>query len=136
MYYACLDALTPPVCVAVFMAPAWPNQTGLKPGVFLLVRSPDLCHPLHLLLQSGPVAGGERQSNHHRRHHGALGVVFIDICTVGYLRDKVNMAARLMLLGGGILLLLPQYLPSLIGFVVGSLAVFFALKKRRPTVNQ
>ena len=66
----------------------------------------------------------------------ALGVVFIDICTVGYLRDKVNMAARLMLLGGGILLLLPQYLPSLIGFVVGSLAVFFALKKRRPTVNQ
>lgn len=46
------------------------------------------------------------------------------------------MAARLMLLGGGVLLLLPQYLPSLIGFVVGSLAVLFALKKRSPTVNQ
>ena len=62
-----------------------------------------------------------------------LGVFFIDICTVGYLKDKVGVALRGLFLVGGILLLMPQYLPSAIGFVLGIIA--FILASRKPAVS-
>ena len=58
-----------------------------------------------------------------------LGVFFINLCTVGYLRSRVNVFCRVLLLAGGILLLMPQYLPSLIGFVIGGVAFLMAWRK-------
>ena len=137
MYYACLSALTPPVCVAVFMASGLAKSNWFKTGCLsCMIALPIFVIPFTFCYNPALLLEGSASQIAIAVITAALGVVFIDICTVGYLRDKVNMAARLMLLGGGVLLLLPQYLPSLIGFVVGSLAVLFALKKRSPTVNQ
>ena len=44
-------------------------------------------------------------------------------------RSRVNVFCRVLLLAGGILLLMPQYLPSLIGFAIGGVAFLMAWRK-------
>ena len=58
-----------------------------------------------------------------------IGVVMINICTVGYLRSKVTVITRALCLIGGVLMLMPQFLPSLIGFVIGGAAIMVAWRK-------
>ncbi len=130
MYYACLSAITPPVCVAVFMASGLAKSNWFKTGcICCMIALPifvipfTFCYNPALLLQGGAVQVVLATVT------ALLGVFFIDICTVGYLRSKVNPALRGMFLAGGILLLMPQYLPSLIGFVLGGIAFVLANKK-------
>lgn len=134
MYYACLSAITPPVCVAVFMASGLAKSNWFKTGCLscmialpIFVIPFTFCYNPALLLQ-----GGVRQIV-IAVITALLGVFFIDICTVGFLKDKVSVPLRGLFLVGGILLLMPQYLPSLIGFVLGSIA--FVLSYRKPTVS-
>lgn len=134
MYYACLSAITPPVCVAVFMASGLAKSNWFKTGcISCMIALPifvipfTFCYNPALLLQ-----GGVRQIV-IAVITALLGVFFIDICTVGFLKDKVSVPLRGLFLVGGILLLMPQYLPSLIGFVLGSIA--FVLSYRKPTVS-
>ena len=54
---------------------------------------------------------------------GIIGVVFIDISLVGYIRKPVPLPLRGLLLIGGVLLVVPSYLWSAIGFVIGSAAL-------------
>ena len=65
-----------------------------------------------------------------------IGVVLIDICIVGFLRDRIAMPLRIGMLVGGILMLLPQYLPSMIGFVLGVITFLLALRKHRDAVTE
>ena len=54
---------------------------------------------------------------------GIIGVVFIDISLVGYIRKPVPLPLRGLLLIGGVLLVVPSYLWSAIGFVIGGAAL-------------
>lgn len=58
----------------------------------------------------------------------ALGVVMIDICIVGYLRHPVSMPLRLLMLAGGVMMVIPSYLLSVIGLAVGGAAFLMARK--------
>lgn len=130
MYYACLSAITPPVCVAVFMASGLAKSDWFKTGcISCMVALPifiipyTFCYNPALLLEGGLVQIVIATAT------AMLGVFFINICTVGYLRSRVNVLCRVLLLVGGILLLMPQYLPSLIGFVIGGVAFLMAWRK-------
>lgn len=136
MYYACLSAITPPVCVAVFMASGLAKSNWFKTGCLscmialpIFVIPFTFCYNPALLLQGGAAQVVIAVIT------ALLGVFFIDICTVGYLKDKVSVALRGLLLVGGILLLMPQYLPSAIGFVLGSIAFVLAYRKLSVSVE-
>ena len=60
----------------------------------------------------------------------AIGVCFIDMCIVGYLRAPVSWLLRLTLLAGGVMMVIPSYLWSAIGLVVGGAAFLIAWQKR------
>ena len=61
---------------------------------------------------------------------GLVGVFLINFCTVGYIRSKINWFIRIGCIVGGILMLFPDVVPSLIGLAIG--AVFFLIGYRQP----
>ena len=60
----------------------------------------------------------------------AIGVCFIDICIVGHLRAPVSWVLRLIMLAGGVMMVIPSYLWSVIGLVVGGGAFLLAWQKK------
>lgn len=130
MYYACLSALTPPVCVAVFMAAGLAKANWFKTGcISCMVALPIFVVPFTFCYNPALLLEGSALEVVVAVITALLGVVFIDICTVGYLNRPVNPVLRLLLLAGGILLLIPSYLVSLIGFVLGGSAFLLALRR-------
>ena len=64
-----------------------------------------------------------------------IGVALIDICLVGYIRQPVPLLLRILMLAGGVLLLIPDYIVSLIGLVVGGAAFLMAWLPQRGVKN-
>lgn len=60
---------------------------------------------------------------------GLAGVFLINFCTVGYMRDKIGIFLRGMCIVGGVLLLLPDYLPSFIGLGIGAVALLLGWRR-------
>ena len=60
-----------------------------------------------------------------------IGVALIDICLVGYIRQPVNLILRFLMLAGGVLLLIPDYIVSLIGLAMGGAAFLMAWLPQR-----
>lgn len=137
MYYACLSALTPPVCVAVFMAAGLAKANWFKTGcISCMVALPIFVVPFTFCYNPALLMEGSLPAIVIAVITALLGVVFIDICTVGYLRSRVNLVLRFLLLAGGILLLIPSYLISLIGLVIGGVAFLIALRQGRITAEK
>lgn len=120
MYYACLSALTPPVCVAVFMASGLAKSNWFKTAcISCMIALPVFVIPFTFCYNPALLLDGAVLDVIVAAVTAFLGVVLIDICTVGYLKGKVHMALRIIMLAGGVLLLIPSYIVSLIGFVIG-----------------
>lgn len=137
MYYACLSALTPPVCVAVFMAAGLAKANWFKTGcISCMVALPIFVVPFTFCYNPALLMEGDLLAIVTAVITALLGVVFIDVCTVGFLRTRVNFVLRLLLLAGGILLLIPSYLVSLIGLVIGGAAFLIALRQGRTAAEQ
>lgn len=118
-YFACLSAITPPVCVAVFMASGLAEADWLKTGLIsCLVALPAFVIPFIfsynpvLLLEGSPVEIFTAIVT------AIIGVVVIDIGVVGYLNGRVTLIARLLLLTSGIMLLIPKLSLALLGILI------------------
>lgn len=130
MYYACLSAITPPVCVAVFMASGLAKSNWFKTGCLsCMIALPIFIIPYTFCYNPALLLSGSVLQVVIAVITAALGVFFINVCSVGYLRAPVNKVLRGLMLVGGILLLMPQYLPSLIGLAVGGIAFLLAWRK-------
>ena len=57
-----------------------------------------------------------------------VGVVFIDFCVAGFVEKPISMVSRGLFLVGGILMVIPSLVLSLIGLGIGALAMVFSLK--------
>ena len=66
-----------------------------------------------------------------------LGVGLMSICLTGYIDKPVPMIYRIVFLIGGILLLVPYYLESAVGFILAAAAfvVFSISSKKRVRAN-
>ena len=136
MYYACLSAITPPVCVAVFMAAGLAKARWVKVGgIACMIALPafiipfTFCYNPALILDGGlvPIVIGLVTA--------MIGVCLIDICLVGYIKAPVALPLRLIMLAGGVLLVIPSYLVSLIGLVIGGGAFIAAWKMQSQAVQ-
>ncbi len=120
MYYACLSALTPPVCVAVFMASGLAKSNWFRTAcICCMIALPIFVIPFTFCYNPALLLSGEPVEIVVAVVTAILGVVLVDICTVGYLRGRVGLPLRLVMLAGGLLLLIPSYLVSLAGLVIG-----------------
>ena len=132
MYYASLSAITPPVCVAVFMASGIAKANWMKAGgLSCMIALPAFVIPFTFcynpaLLLIGPVG------------HVILsiitafiGVIMIDISVAGYMIHPINMLHRVLFAFGGVLLLFPNIIISITGATVSVLAIVWALSRRK-----
>ena len=130
-YYACLSAITPPVCVAVFMASGLAKSNWFKTGILAcMVALPIFIIPYTFTYNSSLLMDGSLFNIIFAAITGLVGVVLINFCTVGYIRSKINWFIRIGCIVGGILMLFPDVVPSLIGLAIG--AVFFLIGYRQP----
>jgi len=129
-YFACLSAITPPVCVAVFMASGIAKADWLKVGVIAcLVGLPAFIVPFTFAYNPALILQGAFAEILIAIVTAVLGVVFIDIFVVGYLNGNVNMVERLLLLAGGVMLVIPSIMLAVAGIAMGGLALF-SIRKR------
>lgn len=131
MYYACLSAITPPVCVAVFMASGLAKANWFKVGVIsCMIALPAFIIPFTFCYNPALLLQGALPEIIIGIASAAIGVCFIDVCIVGYLRTTVSWALRLVMLAGGVMMVIPSYLLSAVGLVVGSSAFLLAWQKK------
>lgn len=136
-YYACLSALTPPVCVAVFMASGLAKSNWFKTAcISCMIAIPVFVVPFTFSYNPALLLEGTAIEIIVAFVTAVLGVVLIDICTVGFLKGNVGMLLRLLMLAGGILLLIPSYTVSLIGLVIGGIGFSLAFFGKTGTAAQ
>ena len=129
-YYACLSAITPPVCVAVFMASGLAKSNWFKSAVLCcMIALPIFIIPYTFTYNPALLMDGNLIDILFATATGLAGVFLINFCTVGYMRDKIGVALRGLCIVGGVLLLLPDYLPSLIGLGIGAVALLLGWRK-------
>ena len=128
MYYACLSAITPPVCVAVFMASGLAKAKWVKVGgIACMIALPVFIIPFTFCYNPALILDGAVVPIIIGLVTAMIGVALIDICLVGYIRQPVSLVWRILMLAGGVLLLIPDYIISLIGLGVGGAAFLAAL---------
>ena len=131
MYYACLSAITPPVCVAVFMASGLAKANWFKVGVIsCMIALPAFIIPFTFCYNPALLLQGAMLDIVVGVASAAIGVCFIDMCIVGHLRAPVSWTLRLVMLAGGVMMVIPSYLWSAIGLVVGGGAFLIAWQKK------
>lgn len=125
MYYASLSAITPPVCVAVFMASGLAKAKWFKVGCLsCMIALPVFIIPFTFCYNPALILSGSVFEVIFSIMTAIIGVVFIDVATTGYLKKNVSIVSRSILAISGVLMVIPSYLFSLIGLVAGLLALF------------
>lgn len=129
-YYACLSAITPPVCVAVFMASGLAKSNWFKSAVIsCMIALPIFIIPYTFTYNPALLMDGNLFDILFATATGLMGVFLINFCTVGYMRSKIGVVLRGLCIVGGILMLLPDYLPSLIGLATGVVCLLLGWRK-------
>ena len=137
MYYACLSAITPPVCVAVFMASGLAKAKWVKVGgISCMIALPAFIVPFTFCYNPALILDGALLPIVIGLLTAIIGVALIDICLVGYIKKPVAMVWRIIMLAGGVLLLIPSYLVSLIGLAVGGAAFLAAYLPQRKAKSE
>lgn len=128
-YFACLSAITPPVCVAVFMSSGLAQANWLKVGVIsCLVGLPAFVVPFTFSYNPALLLQGSLLDILVGTVTALIGVVLIDICVVGYFGGRLSWPPRALLMVGGLLLLVPSLWLAVAGGAVS--CVGFMLIKR------
>ncbi|MDD4011679.1 MAG: TRAP transporter fused permease subunit [Sphaerochaetaceae bacterium] len=129
MYYACLSAITPPVCVAVFMASGLAKAKWFKVGCLsCMIALPVFIIPFTFCYNEALMLNGSFIDIVLAILTAIIGVVFIDVASTGYFKKDVSIASRLILAACGVLLVIPSNLLSLTGFIIGATILFLDYK--------
>lgn len=141
-YFAIMSAITPPVCVAAFVAASiaktsWLPTAGaavrmgiagfLVPWVFVYNPS--------LLLGQG--AGGSGEPGALQVFVSAVvAIAAIGVGLRGHVNRKMTLAERVMSVGGGVLLMVPETASDFIGLALIGLAVLLYMGRARREVRR
>lgn len=134
MYYACLSAITPPVCVAVFMASGLAKAKWIKVAVIAcMVSIPVFVIPYTFVYNPALMLEGNAAAIVVGVVTALMGVCLIDMSVTGYWNRPIGKILRGVLMAAGLLLLIPDYVISAIGFVVGAAAFIMARRNNYET---
>lgn len=127
-YFACLSAITPPVCVAVFMASGLAKANWVKVGgLSCMIALPAFVVPFTFVYDPALLLIGSAGAVIFAIISALIGVVMIGISVSGYLTHPMGMPNRVVFVAGGVLLLFPNVLVSFIGAAISAVAVVWSL---------
>lgn len=134
-YFACISVMTPPVCVAAFVAAAISKASWQKVArVALSLGVISYIIPFIFIFQPALLMVGNPLNIIFATVSAALGAVLVGAVMMGYLTFRLSIVTRLLMLPGAILLLIPHWQFTLLGFAL-SVSVLIAdrfLVKRSP----
>lgn len=127
-YFACLSAITPPVCVAVFMASGLAKANWVKVGgLSCMIALPAFVIPFSFVYDPALLLIGSAGAVIFAIITALIGVVMIGISVSGYLTHPMGIPNRIVFVAGGVLLLFPNALVSFIGAAISAVAVVWSL---------
>ncbi len=138
-YFSCIGAITPPVCAAVFLASGIADSNWLKTGALsVLLAIPAFVVPFTFAYNEALLLNGDMFNMVAGALTGFIGVYFIGMSIAGYTNKEVNKFFRLMLFVGGLLMIVPNNITSLIGLVISGVAYVASsdLKKKSTPAAQ
>ena len=123
-YYSCIGAITPPVCAAVFLASGIAESNWLKTGgLSVILAIPAFIAPFTFAYNPALLLQGSAFDMITGGLTAFIGVYFVGVAIAGYSSRNMNMLTRFLCFAGGICMVIPDNIVSLIGLAV-SLAGF------------
>ena len=131
-FFGAMSFVTPPVCVAAFVAAGIAGSTPMKVG-FTAARLGIGAYvvPFAFCYTSGLFLMGSLQGIVGAIVPVTLGIIFLAVGLAGYLFSKLTLAERALFIAGGLLLMTPSLLWEGLGFLVCLLLVFFSYWKKK-----
>jgi TRAP transporter 4TM/12TM fusion protein len=118
-YYACLSAITPPVCVAVYAAAAIAKTSWLgTAAVSLRLALIAFLVPFIFIYEPALIMIGKPLEILLRLFLAILATIFIGAGLVGYLTKKLGMPIRVPLLLAGLMLFVPYWQINLLAIAI------------------
>lgn len=129
-YFSTLATITPPVCAAVFLSSGIAESNWVKTGFLsCLIALPGFVVPYTFAYnQALMLAGGDILNIVIGVVTAVVGVFLLGVTIAGYFKNEMAMVVRIILFVGGIMLLIPNTVISLIGLAVSALALFLSTK--------
>ena len=131
-FFGAMSFVTPPVCVAAFVAAGIAGSTPMKVG-FTAARLGIAAYlvPFTFCYTSGLFLMGSFQGIVEAIVPTTIGIVFLAAGLAGFMFVRLRYLERALFIAGGLLLLTPHLLSQGIGFALCVLLSFFRFWKRR-----
>ncbi|AEE92389.1 TRAP transporter, 4TM/12TM fusion protein [Tepidanaerobacter acetatoxydans Re1] len=126
-YFSTLATITPPVCAAVFLSSGIAEANWLKTGwLSCLIAIPAFVVPYTFSYNPALLLMGNPYNIIVGTITAVIGVVFTGIAIAGYTNKDMSIIARSTMFLGGILLLIPNLMWSIIGLVICCISFFIS----------
>lgn len=131
-YFSTIGAITPPVCAAVFLASGIADSNWLKTGFLsVLLAIPAFVVPFTFAYNEALLLNGTLIDVALGTATSLIGVFFIGMAIAGYTNKEVNMLFRAVMFLGGVCMIIPNNLLSLVGIVLCAVSYLFSSDIRR-----
>lgn len=131
-YFSTIGAITPPVCAAVFLASSIAESNWLKTGgLSVLLAIPAFIVPFTFVYNQALLLDGAALSIILGTITGLIGVFFIGMSIAGYTNKEVKIFFRIVMFGGGICMIIPNTMVSLIGLALCVVSYIFSADLKR-----
>jgi TRAP transporter 4TM/12TM fusion protein len=119
-FYSCMGALTPPVCMAAYAAAGMAKTDPFKTG-WMAFRMGLVAYIVPFLFCFNPALIAQDSSVMQIVHSIAtatIGVIFLTYGIEGFIRRKIPIVPRIIILVGSFLLMIPESITDLIGIAL------------------
>jgi len=131
-YFAVISTITPPVCAAVFMAAALAGANWWKTALEAMkLAVSSFIVPFAFVYSQSLLLMGPAGDILITSVTAAIGVFFLSVAVIGYLKGTVNILFRLSAAAAGVLLIVPNIVYSLIGLAIGIVVLAVQLLKKK-----
>lgn len=122
-FFACMSAITPPVCAGVFMSSSIAQSDWWKTGwLSVALALPAFIVPYTFAYNDALMLNGAPFDLFTGVVTAIAGAFFIGIGVAGYLKKPIGIPMQLLFIISGVLLIVPVLFVSLIGLVIAIVA--------------
>ncbi len=133
-YFSTMATITPPVCAAVFLSSGIAESNWLKTGFLsCLIAIPAFIVPYTFAYNEALMLRGGAMDIIIAVVTALLGVYALGVAIAGFTNRPMNWFWRILMFAGGVALVVPNVMVSLIGLAVAVIAFFFSADRSKST---
>ena len=131
-YFANFGAITPPVCAAVFLSSGIAESNWLKTGgLSVMIAIPAFVVPFTFAYNDALMLSGSLMDIVLGVITSAIGVYFIGLAIAGFMKREMSLIPRALMFVGGIAMIVPHMMVSLIGLALCIVAFVFCAGNKK-----